>query len=140
MAADASEFSDDEAPRLAAALSYYTVFSLPPLLILLIGGPIGVYMLWYTRGRDVETPVVAEYITEPPGDLPAAIVGALIDEHAETKDIIAGILDLAQRGDLPVTIRADARTSHQSVVTVMDIAGKMGFVNITIVTANQGVQ
>jgi biopolymer transport protein ExbD len=40
--------------------------------------------------------------------------------------------------DVPVTIRADARASHQSVVTVMDVAGKMGFVNITIVTANEG--
>jgi membrane protein len=30
------EFMDDDAPRLAAALSYYTIFSLPPLLILLV--------------------------------------------------------------------------------------------------------
>lgn len=30
------EFIDDDAPRLAAALSYYTIFSLPPLLILLV--------------------------------------------------------------------------------------------------------
>lgn len=30
------EFLDDDAPRLAAALAYYTVFSLPPLLILLV--------------------------------------------------------------------------------------------------------
>jgi membrane protein len=30
------EFLDDEAPRLAAALSYYTVFSLPPILILIL--------------------------------------------------------------------------------------------------------
>jgi membrane protein len=30
------EFSDDDAPRMAAALSYFTVFSLPPLLILII--------------------------------------------------------------------------------------------------------
>ncbi|HUH12309.1 MAG TPA: YihY/virulence factor BrkB family protein [Longimicrobiales bacterium] len=30
------EFMDDDAPRLAAALSYYTVFALPPLLVLLI--------------------------------------------------------------------------------------------------------
>ena len=29
------DFKDDNAPRMAAALSYYTVFSLPPLLILL---------------------------------------------------------------------------------------------------------
>jgi membrane protein len=31
-----SEFGEDEGTRLAAALSYYTVFSLPPLLILLM--------------------------------------------------------------------------------------------------------
>lgn len=30
------DFSDDECPRMAAALSYYTVFSLPPLLILIL--------------------------------------------------------------------------------------------------------
>lgn len=30
------EFLDDDAPRLAAALSYYTVFALPPLLVLLL--------------------------------------------------------------------------------------------------------
>lgn len=30
------EFSEDKAPRLAAALAYYTVFSLPPLLVLII--------------------------------------------------------------------------------------------------------
>lgn len=30
------DFKDDDAPRLAAALSYYTIFSLPPLLILLV--------------------------------------------------------------------------------------------------------
>lgn len=42
------------------------------------------------------------------------------------------------RRNVPLTIRADARTTHQSVVTVMDVAGEMGFVNITIVTANDG--
>jgi uncharacterized membrane protein len=67
-------------------------------LILLVGGPVAVYMLWYTRGRDVEQPVVAEYLSEPPSDLPAAVAGTLIDEQAELKDIIAGIMDLAQRG------------------------------------------
>ena len=30
------DFSDDDCPRMAAALSYYTVFSLPPLLILIL--------------------------------------------------------------------------------------------------------
>lgn len=67
-------------------------------LILLIGGPVAVYLLWYSRGRDEPAPVMAEYITEPPSDLPASLVGTLVDEHAEVKDIIAGILDLAKRG------------------------------------------
>lgn len=30
------EFTEDECPRMAAALAYYTVFSLPPLLVLII--------------------------------------------------------------------------------------------------------
>ncbi len=45
---------------------------------------------------------------------------------------------VGEERDIPVTIKADANTSHQSVVTVMDTAGKMGFVNITIITANEG--
>ncbi|HEU4456269.1 MAG TPA: YihY/virulence factor BrkB family protein [Longimicrobium sp.] len=32
----AKDFSDDECPRMAAALSYYTVFALPPLIILIL--------------------------------------------------------------------------------------------------------
>ena len=32
-----SEWSEDRAPRLAAALAYYTVFALAPLLIIIIG-------------------------------------------------------------------------------------------------------
>jgi biopolymer transport protein ExbD len=39
-----------------------------------------------------------------------------------------------ERRDLTLTIRADARTTHQSVVTVMDVAGKLGFSDIRIVT------
>lgn len=36
----------------------------------------------------------------------------------------------------PLVIRADAHSTHQAVVTVMDIAGQLGFVHIDIVTAN----
>lgn len=35
---------------------------------------------------------------------------------------------------LAVYVRADANASHQAVVTAMDIAGQLGFVNIHIVT------
>jgi biopolymer transport protein ExbD len=37
----------------------------------------------------------------------------------------------------PVTIRADARTTHQSVVTAMDVAARLGFTQVSIATVNQ---
>jgi len=36
--------------------------------------------------------------------------------------------------ELPLTITADANASHQSVVTAMDAAGKIGFVHLKITT------
>ena len=36
----------------------------------------------------------------------------------------------------PVTIRADARTEHQAVVTAMDVAGRLGFTKINIATVH----
>ena len=37
----------------------------------------------------------------------------------------------------PVTIRADARATHQSVVTAMDVLGRLGFRAISIATVNE---
>jgi len=37
----------------------------------------------------------------------------------------------------PVTVRADARSTHQSVVTAMDVLGKLGFVRINIATVDE---
>lgn len=36
--------------------------------------------------------------------------------------------------DMPLIIAADAKASHQDVVRVMDVAGKLGFMNINIST------
>lgn len=38
---------------------------------------------------------------------------------------------------LPITIRADANARHQHVVTAMDVAGRLGFININIATTQQ---
>jgi biopolymer transport protein ExbD len=38
--------------------------------------------------------------------------------------------------DLPITISADANARHQYVITAMDVAGKLGFVQINIATIN----
>ena len=36
--------------------------------------------------------------------------------------------------DLPVFVRADAMATHQAVVTAMDVAGQLGFAQISIAT------
>jgi len=38
----------------------------------------------------------------------------------------------------PVIIRADARATHQSVVTAMDVAGRAGFRELSIATVGDG--
>lgn len=58
---------------------------------------------------------------------------ALVDSRAET--LKAAIMKMLPDLDADsVTITADADASHQSVVTAMDVAGKLGFVNISIST------
>ncbi len=70
-------------------------------LLLLVGGPLGVLLLWYLRGRDPQLGIVVpDYVTEPPDALPPAIVGALIDEKVDMQDIISTLIDLAHRGYL----------------------------------------
>lgn len=45
------------------------------------------------------------------------------------------LLRKAEQGtDIPFTITADAQASHQAVVRVMDVAGRIGFTNINITT------
>jgi biopolymer transport protein ExbD len=39
---------------------------------------------------------------------------------------------------MPVTVRADARATHQSVVTALDVAGRAGYRQINIATVNDG--
>lgn len=59
----------------------------------------------------------------------------LVNASAET--LRAALLKVA--GDArgaPVTLRADGRATHQSVVTAMDVLGKLGFAEINIATVN----
>ena len=41
---------------------------------------------------------------------------------------------------LPMTISADANARHQYVVTAMDVAGRLGFTQISIATVNDPVE
>jgi biopolymer transport protein ExbD len=46
----------------------------------------------------------------------------------------------AGRNNMPMTISADADARHQHVVTAMDIAGRLGFTQISIATVNDPVE
>jgi len=71
-------------------------------LLILVLGSAGIYLLWYTRGRDAPTTIYASYLPEPPSDVPPGLVGALLDERVDVEDILATILDLARRGVLDI--------------------------------------
>jgi biopolymer transport protein ExbD len=50
----------------------------------------------------------------------------------------AALLAVAGDGrDARVTVRADARATHQSVVTAMDVLGRMGFREMNIATVKE---
>jgi len=72
-------------------------------LLFALGGLAGLYMLWYNHGRDKPVEMVADYLPEPPDDLPAGMVGTLLDERVDLEDIIATLVDLAQKGVLTIT-------------------------------------
>ena len=64
----------------------------------LTGGGVGLYRLWYTRGRDPQVPAVAQYLSEPPDGLSPALVGTLVAERAGNPQLVAMMIDLARRG------------------------------------------
>ena len=42
--------------------------------------------------------------------------------------------EAGEERNMPITIRADGNATHQSVVTAMDVVGRLGFSNLNIVT------
>jgi biopolymer transport protein ExbD len=55
--------------------------------------------------------------------------------NSEQRTLRAAIERLiGEQRDMPVFIRADAQATHQAVITAMDVAGQLGFVEINIAT------
>ncbi len=67
-------------------------------LALLIAVPGVLYLVWYLFGRDPNPNLTPDYIAEPPSDLPPGLVGILVDEKADLRDVTATLVDLARRG------------------------------------------
>ena len=85
--------------------------------------------------------------TEPPESVPENLeividaAGAFYvnDQELLKRDVESlqgAIYELAGGDrDLPVTIRADAQTPHQAVVTAMDAAARLGMLRLSIATS-----
>ena len=60
----------------------------------------------------------------------------LINSSPDT--LRAAIVEVAGADrEKPVTVRADGRATHQSVVSAMDVLGKLGFVRLNIATVEE---
>jgi Predicted membrane protein (DUF2207) len=92
-----------------------TLFLLGLALLIAIGGGIAVLAVWWTRGRDPEIGPVPDILVTPPADLPPAVVGALVDEQVDQRDIVATLVDLGRRGIL----RINPGTSGDFSVTLL---------------------
>ncbi|MGB3307015.1 MAG: DUF2207 domain-containing protein [Thermomicrobiales bacterium] len=73
------------------------------MVLLLVGGPVAILILWWVRGRDPAVGPVVAYLTEPPGDLSPGAAGTLIDEHADHHDVLATLLGLGRHGAVRIT-------------------------------------
>jgi biopolymer transport protein ExbD len=60
----------------------------------------------------------------------------LINSSPET--LRAALLkEAGSNRSMPVTLRADARATHQSVITAMDVLGRLGFAEINVATVKE---
>ncbi len=90
-------------------------------LALLIGGGVGLLILWYLKGRDQPQGLVAEYLREPPDDLHPGLVGTLLDEHANSHDVVATLINLGQRGIVQFLAPTPERPEYQLVLLRNDL-------------------
>lgn len=73
------------------------------MILIFVGGLIAILMVWYVRGRDPQTGLVADILSEPPDDLPPGAAGTLIDEHADHHDVVATLVGLGRAGAVAIT-------------------------------------
>jgi uncharacterized membrane protein len=115
----ASEQAREEAARSPAAIILSIALFLLAFLVLL-GGAFGLYQLWVRRGRDPVVTLPADYLAEPPSDLAPGLVGVLLDESVDLRDILATLVDLCRRGE--------ARLEERGEEGFLGLMGRQDFV------------
>ena len=71
-------------------------------ILVLVGGGLLLYMLWYLRGRDPHVGLVADYLREPPSDAGPGVAGTLLDEKADLQDVLATLTELGRKGAIHI--------------------------------------
>ena len=98
-AVDAEEKSREEFKRIKPLLD---VGLLLASVLILVLGILWNMRRWYKAGRDKQVKLLSDYITEPPSDLPPGLVGTLLDESADVRDVIATVVDMGRKGNLTI--------------------------------------
>jgi membrane protein len=114
-----SDFIDDRAPRLGAALSFYTVLALPPLFVILFF----VASLWLGQKQDVQGKVfdqISGLIGKQGGD---AIRTIMVNPQQQQKSLIASIIAI---GALLVTTTGLFLELQDALNTIWGIKVKSG--------------
>ena len=90
-----SEFSEDQAPRLAAALAYYTIFSMAPLLVIAIA--IASFVFAGLGQQNVQSQVVAQIggvVGGKGSDLIKTMIGGALKPSSSIPATVIGVITL----------------------------------------------
>ena len=134
-------------PRRALEEPEINVVSLIDVVLLLV-----VFFILSSRFTDegrlrVHLPHASAVPTERVGSEPLVVSvteagGYLVNQreliNSSPETLRAALLKEAGTSrNMPVTLRADARATHQSVITAMDVLGRLGFAEINVATVKE---
>ena len=95
----------------------------------------------------LQLPRASDAPAEPVSDRIEIVINAAGRVYVNDRELVQSDVESLQtalyrvsggQSDTPVTIRADAQTSHQSFVTALDAAAKLGMRRVTIATTRDG--
>ena len=93
----------------------------------------------------IELPEATTEATQAPDEVLEIAINAAGDYFIDEQKLVnrkpetlkkAVAQTLGERRNLPLIIRADGRTPHQAVVTVMDVASQLGLLQISLATVH----